>query len=349
MGAGSKHGLASDKEDDPFPITKRACGSRSRSLLNVVISSSDIDSDENDSAPSSSSLSDPPPTDEIGSWPGSDDLLSPESPSIPSSENPPVPSDSDLDEAEAAAIATSELTKIIQFDGAKAWLDMRIMIQKDHDDTLSCRLGYTTHIFLTYTDARGETQSEFAGFINAWRISKPTLTTRQGGNEMAWVDELLTEYEQEGSFTDHSETTLCMQALFDQFGNPRGRANRELHGSLRDDSLLFLEMVYLRPKFQAKGLIGHIFPMWHALLNDGGLPEWYSFSGQIVLMPSRPEDPYGAAWDGSSDRHVERVLTRVYGRYGYQTLWANQPVTVLQEDGLTENTYAIRVMCRSVP
>lgn len=258
-----------------------------------------------------------------------------------------VPTGEELDKAEAEALATDTITKIIEFNGQDAWLDGVLLVKRDC--ALSCRLGYTTNLFLKYTDEDGIQHYELVGFINSWRISKPTSKTGQGIDVgMPWSDELLSVYEQEGNVSDHGNTSLCMQALFDEIGNPRSDLSREVQDSLRNRRLMFVELVYLRPDFQRQGLIDDVIPLWHRLLHEGGLPEWYSFSGQIVLAPSRPDNAYGEHWEGSKDDQVESTIAKVFRKHGYQTWQANQPVTYLRADE-TKAEYLIQVMGRSLP
>ena len=94
------------------------------------------------------------------------------------------------------------------------------------------------------------------------------------------------------------ETAYCMQALYRKTGKlkPKVRNRQE---QLEDNSLIFIQMIYIFPEFQRRGLLRHALSGYHELL--GRLSEWYAFAGRIVLVPAKPSGNRGLAFGDLDD------------------------------------------------
>jgi len=170
-----------------------------------------------------------------------------------------------------------------------------------------------------------------------------------------------------------SETAWCLQALYDESGDliqkhtdlpvepeagPSGPRKARTRGQgpvetrtevqiaeqnarivqLNDNSLLFIQMVYVFTAYRRQGLIGPCLNIFYQLLGD--LPEWFLFRGSVILVPGQPAGARGESYGKRSAANVENILRGVYGKHGY-AVWADK-VVVRGEKGIT-------VMGRTVP
>lgn len=211
------------------------------------------------------------------------------------------------------ALATSEVRRACTFKGNAAELVASLKVFSHPGDV--SRLGYYAKLRLTVSGS-GATGAAIdgrtVGFVLAWRISKPTLALPNTTN--AWLQEILNNVAMN---PDMNETYLCVSALFDQNGIARPAVGTHTD-QLTQNPLLFIEMIYTHEEFQQSGLLRPTLDCFNSALAE--LPEWFAFTGTLVLIPARPDPPRAESWGKVSDRTVENRLVEIYGRRGYQ-LW----------------------------
>ena len=213
---------------------------------------------------------------------------------------------------------------------------MRVNLQVHKDpNKFGSRLGYRARLtLLPSARAEGET---LVGYVHGWRIDKPTQTFPNKRLRDVWRQELLKTGRKT---TVIEETSLCMRALYSDDGEVRdvvSKGTAELQ-----NSLLFVQLIYILPEFQKKGLLPATLAGYHGVLASP--PEWYAFTGTVVLVPARPEGSRGNVWGKMSDKEVENVLIKAYNKHGGYEVWARDANVILQRGEETELT----VMGRTV-
>lgn len=195
---------------------------------------------------------------------------------------------------------------------------LRTVLRVHQDLQFSARLGYAAKLYLTRTagaDVPEEhTTEQQVGYIHAWRIDK---ASDRNGNQArpAWVAQFL-KNNFDAMDESGTELAMCLRALHTQTGGLRKPLqDKNLQGRLVNDSVMFVQMVYIDRRFTGGGLAGHAFDRFYHLLTQ--LSEWYYFTGTFILVPCLPEGPRGASWEGKSDEEVEVILRRVYEKYDY--------------------------------
>ena len=215
-----------------------------------------------------------------------------------------------------APLATTVARVECMFQEMPAELIVSIKVFNDPYDFTS-RLGYLARLRLARTDADGQQLDDVIGYIQAWRISKPTTTVPDVNPE--WQGEILSAGAKHEAM---EETALCLQALFTQDGTPRP-ALKGNTAQVEQDPLMFIQMIYTRHRFQRNGLLRPALDGFYTAIAQ--LPQWFAFAGTLVLVPSAPADYKGAVWEGTDDRVVEKTLIRVYTRCGY-AVWVRNAV-----------------------
>ena len=212
----------------------------------------------------------------------------------------------------AATVARIECT----FQEMPAELIVSVKVFNDPYDFTS-RLGYLARLRLARTNADGQQLDDVIGYIQAWRISKPTTTLPDVHPE--WQGEILSAGAKHEAM---EETALCLRALFTPDGTPRPalKANTT---QVEQNPLMFVQMIYTRHRFQRNGLLRPALDGFYTAIAQ--LPQWFAFAGTLVLVPSAPADYKGAVWEGTDDRVVEKTLIRVYTRCGY-AVWVRNAV-----------------------
>jgi hypothetical protein len=223
-------------------------------------------------------------------------------------------------DAEPLAEVRSDFTVTLRGEDAESNIRVRLIVHADPNTAtnrgISNRLGYHAQFFLI----RGDTEAanadvEQIGYLNSWRINKPTPDTLHPESRTGWTADFLRP-------SRKSETALCLRALYTGAGVVRDEVGNALGGEAArtalNGSLMFIETIYIFRAFQNKGLLGHILNAYVELLLQ--LPEWYVFNGAFVLVPARPDGVQGASWGTTSDDAVEATLIAVYGRHGFQ-IW----------------------------
>lgn len=184
------------------------------------------------------------------------------------------------------------------------------------------RLGYRGILSL---QRENTTAAEEIGHIEAWRIDKPTGEFPRAAAQSQWIRDAL-KSDLDACPGVLAETAGCLRALYTQAGTVKAGV-RNKGGDAAAEALagrlLFIEMIYLRPQFQRRGLLGPALEGFYAAL--GALPEWYVFGGAVVLVPARPSRIRGDAWGETDEGVVEQRLQAVYERQGY-ALWNSQKV-----------------------
>lgn len=234
----------------------------------------------------------------------------------------PPDADADLIEYEQShwealtTLATSESNRRCTFQGDDARLTVSLKVHTDPDS--SCRLGYYARFILRHRrgkhDRSDDEGDDVVGSIQSWRIAKNTHRS-PNAEHTAWLEELLAFKRQKHAKT---ETAKCLRVLFNGDGEVTKEA-RDHADALDQKSLMFIEMIHIRPAFARNGLLRHALESWYEALER--LPEWFAFSGTLVLVPSKPDGAYGDAWIGMSDEEIEASLINVYRRRGFER-WA---------------------------
>ena len=215
-----------------------------------------------------------------------------------------------------------------------ARLTVKLQVHRDPDQHDS-RVGYRARLTLHHDMAFDIPQGD-AGDIYSWRISKPTAALPNANVQNFRREIMLPGIENVGP--EIRETACCMRALYTQQGVAKARFRDADVRNQLTNSLIFIEMIYIRPDFARQGLLQHALRLYHDML--GTLPEWYAFAGTVVLVPSRPEGMKGDAWGTRDDDEVEQALQRAYGRHGGYEVFGNN---------VNVSGRAITVMGRTVP
>lgn len=229
----------------------------------------------------------------------------------------------------------AEVDEAVQctFKHEDAKLTTRLQVHKDPDNFVS-RLSYRARFFLAHT-LEGDEREDDIGYLESWRIDKPTAVSPEA--KTAWLKETMGQRVVVRPEAIR-ETASCLEALYTQKGQPKFQLRKDGHETeLADNSLIFIQMIYIRTAFARNGLLEHAFRSYHALLAE--LSDGFAFAGTLVLVPARPSGPRGKAWGDAEDEEVEAVLQTIYGRYGY-TVWA---------ENVKVNDIFITVMGRTVP
>jgi hypothetical protein len=130
----------------------------------------------------------------------------------------------------------------------------------------------------------------------------------------AWRTDILENDDEE---TPLNETRMCLLALFRRDGEPRAAVG-EHTDQLRDNPLMFIQMIYIRPQFSRQGLLRPALECFYDALSQ--LPEWFAFAGSLVLVPGPPDDAKGNVWAGRDLKDVENTLANIYRGQGF-TIW----------------------------
>lgn len=214
---------------------------------------------------------------------------------------------------EIAAVALADIEEQVEIDYQEQEATLKVRLQVFADPDSKSRLAYNAQFLLK--EPQGDQQEEVEiGHIHTWRISRPTAANPRV--RPVWQSELLTG-RLNAKHANVYETALCLQGMY----NEEGKANpifKERIRQLEDNSLIFVQMVYLQPAYRNKGLIKRSMDIYQRLL--GELPEWYAFSGCIVLVLGKP-DKYAGDYADQSKEEVEVLLRGKYERLGWE-VWA---------------------------
>ncbi|EMC92992.1 hypothetical protein BAUCODRAFT_27294 [Baudoinia panamericana UAMH 10762] len=239
---------------------------------------------------------------------------------------------------DAQILAELSETQVCQYQTRVARLTTTLQVHPDPENTTTSRLGYRALLHLTYQpqDGDGESgeQTDQIGYIESWRIDKQTAARRAAKN--TWLAELLNTTPDR--MPDNSrETGYCLQALYFKKGTLKQKfRNGEFAQALTSNSLIFIGMIFIEPRFGRNRFVDVALASYHTLLTQ--LPEWYAFEGTIVLVPGQPQGRRGEAWGELEEEQVQAILTRVYQRSGY-AVWGKD---------LKAGDKAITVMGRTV-
>ncbi|KAF2767131.1 hypothetical protein EJ03DRAFT_353308 [Teratosphaeria nubilosa] len=220
------------------------------------------------------------------------------------------------------------------FANAPASLTATLQIHPDHDALLpptQCfRLGYRARFYLSRHNDK-TTKKEEIGHIEAYRVSIPPAAARRNDDEdddEPWLS-LLVRPAIKDVREEFRECAKCLHALFSRaagrknFGTPKATVPPHAAAALATNeggggSLLYIQSVFVAPRFQRQGLLPHVMGVWEGLVRGGGLPVWFRFrEGAMVLVPGRLADGRGDMWGGVGEEVVEGVLGRAYGRCGF--------------------------------
>ena len=201
--------------------------------------------------------------------------------------------------------ATSESRDRVNFEGNQADLVLSLKVFRDPLRPIA-RLGYHAQLLLIQTvqNASGEDieRTRVIGYIQAWRITKRTARLPNVSNEP--LTDLLNEND---AYSPVDETTRCLLVIFRLDAQPRAGVGEHI-AQLRDNSLMFIEMIYIRPQFSGRGLLRPAFDRFYEALSR--LPEWFAFAGSLVLSPAPPRDSKGDVWvpGGLNEKEIEAAV-----------------------------------------
>ncbi|KAK5692478.1 hypothetical protein LTR97_010787 [Elasticomyces elasticus] len=252
----------------------------------------------------------PPPGD--GGPPGGDDVPAPA---------PEVPAEIEEPDVEPAASLAS-VTDTITFQYGRLDRDDPEVARNDEDlygkldiymDPAGlARLGYSASFYMNF-DPNEETSRTLVGTVNAWRIEK--RTDSKPNARANWVQDFLRTIPsfKEGDKIDAAwkETFMCLRAIFLDDGVPKKTPH--LQAELAANSLMFIEMVYVLDDYQQRGILPAMLTLFRAGSCNG-------------FLNARPTEELGAAWGEATDKAVEKVLGRAYGRCGFRNIKVNIPV-----------------------
>lgn len=318
------------KKAKPYKGKGKAAASQGRATRSTQQLSDDEDAQESESDPQPSSKQ--RTRRKKADTPVANDSEDPQ-------DRPADDADTDVDAVEReedpwtqvdAPLATTEARVAWLFEGDPAELVASLKVFTDPFGFQS-RLGYLVRLTLARTDDAGEQSNDVLGYIQAWRVSKPTNTVPHV--PPVWQQEILSNGRKAPEI---EETVLCLQALFTQAGNLQApliaKANR-----IASNPLMFIQMIYIRQRFQRRGLLGPALECFYMAIAQ--LPEWFAFAGNLVLVPSVPADYKGQAWDDVDITAAEASLIGVYTSRGY-AVWVR--------DAHVRRT-VVTVMGRAIP
>ena len=158
----------------------------------------------------------------------------------------------DINDAHQTTLAKTQAGVKCLYNDNPAALIVSLKVFSDPNNYAS-RLRYCTRLELTYKAINewheNRRQNNIVGHIEAWRIVKPAPNLPGVNN--AWVKELLANKEKAA---ETYETALCMRALFTRVGEPK-TALGKYTAQIRDDPIMFVQIIYIRCHFRQKGLL----------------------------------------------------------------------------------------------
>ncbi|KUI56680.1 hypothetical protein VP1G_04026 [Cytospora mali] len=255
-----------------------------------------------------------------------------------SSESTPPEGPIDLVRSISTVLAEAEGSKMVNLprlgpEGTQGRLRISLQVHTDPYGYRT-RLGYYGELFLT---PNTDNQERPAGYITAWRISKPN-SGHPLVNPQTWVDEWLIGPMGDGKSAESIDTNNIkepLRRLYDVFGQPRPNsqtmtANRVELGDSGNE-IVFVPMICIFDEFSRNGLFKHATDMFFNLCTNGTLPEWYNMNSPVTFLiePGIPMVPQMALmWfreypqqEGESEiaclGRIQRILEGHYRRHGF--------------------------------
>lgn len=208
-------------------------------------------------------------------------------------------------------LAESTMTVDCDFQANEARLTTRLRVHTDPDP--QSRLAYNARFFLTRSVGGQDVETEI-GYLHSWRIDEATAARPHA--KSSWLADLL-EPKLRKIHGNLYESALCLRGLFQKEGTVRDVVG-EYQARLQDNSLIFIEMVFIKDDFRGAGLLKHAMGGYEALL--GELPEWAAFGGSLILVPGKPAE-HAEAWKGTKKEDIEKELIQRYQKRKY-VVWA---------------------------
>ncbi|KUI72772.1 hypothetical protein VM1G_08183 [Cytospora mali] len=207
------------------------------------------------------------------------------------SESTPPEGPIDLVRSISTVLAEAEGSKMVDLprlgpEGSQGRLRISLQVHTDPYGYRT-RLGYYGELFLA---PNTDTQERPAGYITAWRISKPN-SGQPLVNPQTWVDEWLLGPMGDGSSAESIDTNNIrepLRRLYDVVGQPRPNsqtmtANRAELGDSGND-IVFIPMIWIFDEFSRNGLFKHATDMFFNLCTNGTLPEWYNMNSPVTFL-----------------------------------------------------------------
>ncbi|KAK0288755.1 hypothetical protein LTR91_017389 [Friedmanniomyces endolithicus] len=204
-----------------------------------------------------------------------------------------------------------------------------LRIHQDEDQL--ARLGYNACFYLNL-DPNNPADETLVSTIDAWRIEKRTAAKPKA--KQGWIRDFLAATPRGKKDAHWRETWYCMRALYGKDGTVQASID-DFAADLRDDGLMFIEMVHTLPLYAGRGLLAPMLTLFRSLLQQ--LPEWFVFDGLLVLVPAPPTGERGNVWNNVPD--AEARLAAIYNR-------ADQYIVLVEEAAV--GGVAIKVMGRKV-
>ncbi|KAK1061443.1 hypothetical protein LTR74_011070 [Friedmanniomyces endolithicus] len=204
-----------------------------------------------------------------------------------------------------------------------------LRIYQDEDQL--ARLAYNADFYLNL-DPNDPAQGTLVSTIDAWRIEKRTAAKPKA--KEGWIRDFLAATPRGKKDGHWRETWYCLRALYTKDGTVQASINN-FAADLRDDGLMFIQMVHTLPLYAGRGLLAPMLTLFRSLLQQ--LPEWFAFDGLLVLVPAPPAGEQGVVWKNVADAEVR--LAGIYNR-------ADQYIVLVEEAAV--GGVAIKVMGRKV-
>jgi len=231
----------------------------------------------------------------------------------------------DVGPSEPLVLARVEHTVDVQYgqSGERRAARLTSRLRVEHEAHLShIRLGYHVQFFLTVpSEGEGveEAEEQEVGYLHSWRMAK-AMTSKPSAARNDWIAALLRPKLNNIKKSQPMlyETGFCMQALFDREGEPREEIRTDEARDALREGVIFVSIFVIRDEHHGRGIARHALQSYNTLL--GRLPEWYAFSGALVLVPGKPEEAPDR-WEGMPDKRVEEMLQAIYEHAGGYQVW----------------------------
>ncbi|KAK1074154.1 hypothetical protein LTR74_001401 [Friedmanniomyces endolithicus] len=191
-----------------------------------------------------------------------------------------------------------------------------LRIYQDEDQL--ARLAYNACFYLNL-DPNDPAAETLVSTIDAWRIEKRTSAKPKA--KQGWIRDFLAAIPRGKKDSHWRETWYCMRALYGKDGTVQASINN-FAGDLRDDGLMFVEIVHTLPLYAGRGLLAPMLTLFRSLLQQ--LPEWFAFDGLLVLVPAPPAGERGNVWNKGVD--AEARLAGIYNKADHYIVLVEEAV-----------------------
>lgn len=230
------------------------------------------------------------------------------------------------EEQQPAPLATAESIRICKFKDGDAELTVKLEVRHYPNDPYDFPLlSYDVTVQLTVDQDVGPAN---AGCIYSLRVNKSTAANPsvRAAHDLYYC--MVHPRKSVQVLGNMSELAVCLKALIHKDTRElRRKLSREHREAFQANPLLFISHIHIREEFARQGLLRHVLKGFEDCLAN--LPEWYAFSGTMLLIPGVIEGEKGDVWRGMSDDAVVEKLKDTYAKHGFE-LWIEQ--TLVLED-----------------